>query len=202
MMGYCLTTRGETLCGDRSNLFGIKRCANIKISPVAAIERYMATTRAMKVDLTDGFLFRPTTAQGAIPPLFISSEAMNGRLGTYPREAAMDEGETAHSFRPGCAITLALSGSVLADVMTHVGWERSDTASYYMQLEKVLHHDSTSALLGNTKGEGLGWVGHVHGLLGRIDEYFPSEVPTHPSPVMISFLACAADPPHCSYTEK
>ena len=138
---------GQTLRGDRSNLFEIKRCANIKICPVAAIQRYMATTRAMQVDLTGGFLFRPTTAQGAISPLSISSESMNDRLRTYLREAAIDDGETAHSFRSGCAITLALSGSALADVMAHVGWERSHTASYYMQLEKVLRHDSTSALL-------------------------------------------------------
>ena len=140
-------TWGKTLHGDRSNLFGIRRCANVKICPVAAIKRYMATTRAMQVDLTDGFLFRPTTAQGAISPLSISSEAMNSRLKTYLKEAGIDEGETAHSFRSGCAITLALSGSALADVMSHVGWERSLTASYYMQLEKVLRHDSTSALL-------------------------------------------------------
>ena len=44
-------------------------------------------------------------------------------------------------------MTLTLSGSALADVMSHVGWERSHTASYYMQLEKVLRHDSASALL-------------------------------------------------------
>ena len=114
---------------------------------MAAIERYMATSRAIQVDLTDGFLFRPTTAQGAISPLSISSEAMNSRLKTYLKEAGIDDGETAHSFRSGCAITLALSGSALADVMSHVGWERSHTASYYMQLEKVLRHDNTSALL-------------------------------------------------------
>ena len=29
----------------------------------------------------------------------------------------------------------------------HVGWERSHTARYYMQLEQVLRHDSTSALM-------------------------------------------------------
>ena len=68
----------------------------------------MATSRAMQVDLTDGFLFRPTTAQGAISSLSISSEAMNSRLKTYLKEAGIDEGETAHSFRSGCAITLAL----------------------------------------------------------------------------------------------
>ena len=59
----------------------------------------------------------------------------------------MDDGETAHSFRSGCAVTLALSGSDLAEVMGHVGWERAHTARYYMQLEKVLRHDSTCALM-------------------------------------------------------
>ena len=140
-------TWGKTLRGDRSNLFGLRRCANLKICPVAAIERYMATSRAIQVDLTDGFLFRPTTAQSAISPLSISSEAMNSRLKTYLKEAGIVDVETAHSFRSGCAITLALSGSALADVMSHVGWERSHTASYYMQLEKVFRHDNTSALL-------------------------------------------------------
>ena len=140
-------TWGKILRGDRSNLFGIRRRANVKICPVVAIERYMATTCAMHFDLTDGFLFRPTTAQGAISPLSISSEAMNDRLKTYLKEAGIDEGETAHSFTSGCAITLALLGSVLADVMSHVGWERSHTASYYMKFEKVLRQDSTTALL-------------------------------------------------------
>lgn len=55
-------TWGKTLRGDRSNLFGIRRFENVKICPVAAIERYMATSRATQDDLTDGFLFRPTTA--------------------------------------------------------------------------------------------------------------------------------------------
>ena len=49
--------------------------------------------------------------------------------------------------RTGFAVTLALSGSVLDDVMDHVGWERAHTARYYMQLEKVLRHDSTSAFM-------------------------------------------------------
>ena len=100
----------KTLRGDRSNLFGIRRCANVKIYPVAAIERYMATKRVMQVDLTDGFLVRPTTPQGAISPLSISSEAMNSRLKTYLKEAGIHEGETTHSFRSGCAIILAFRG--------------------------------------------------------------------------------------------
>ena len=45
------------------------------------------------------------------------------------KEAGINEGETAHRFRSGCAITVALSGSALVDVMSHVGWERSHAAS-------------------------------------------------------------------------
>lgn len=60
---------------------------------------------------------------------------LNSKLKSYHKEAGIDEGDTAHSFRSGCAITLALSGSSLADVISHVGWERSHTATYYMQLE-------------------------------------------------------------------
>lgn len=66
---------------------------------------------------------------------------------TYLKEAGVDESEMAHSFRSGCAITLALSGSALADAMSYIGWERSHTANYYMQLEKVLRHDNASAFL-------------------------------------------------------
>ena len=101
----------------------------------------------MQVDLSHGFLFRPTTVQGTIADTSVSSEGMNGRLKTYLSAAGLDEGETAHSFRSGCAVTLALSGSALADIMGHVGWERAHTARYYMQLEQVLRHDSTSALM-------------------------------------------------------
>ena len=53
----------------------------------------------------------------------------------------------AHSLRFGCDVTLALLGSAIADAMSHVAWEISHTAKYYMQLEKVLRHDNASALL-------------------------------------------------------
>ena len=74
------------------------------------------------------------SAECNLSALSVSAEAMNSRLKTYLKEAGIDEGETAHSFRSGCDKTLALSGSVLAHVMTNVGLERSHTATYYMQL--------------------------------------------------------------------
>ena len=45
-----------------------------------------------------------------------------------------DDGETLHSFRSGCAITLALSGAELSEIMDHVGWTRRHTALHYLTI--------------------------------------------------------------------
>lgn len=140
-------TWGKTLRGGSSNLFGIKRCQNTKICAVAAIERYISISRGLRIDLSEGFLFRPTSKSGGIINTPISSEAMGNRLNTYLKELGIHEGETAHSFRSGSAITLALTGASLADIMSHVGWGREHTARYYMQLAKVLQFDSVSSRL-------------------------------------------------------
>ncbi|CAB4012527.1 LIGHT-DEPENDENT SHORT HYPOCOTYLS 6, partial [Paramuricea clavata] len=58
-----------------------------------------------------------------------------------------DDCETLHGFRAGCAITLALTGADLCEIMDHVGWNRRHTAPYYMQLAKVLRAEGASATL-------------------------------------------------------
>ena len=54
-------------------------------------------------------------------------------------------------FRSGSAITLTLSGSQLANVMTHVDWSNKGTALYYMKLAEVLREGSPSDLLSSNK---------------------------------------------------
>ena len=73
------------------------------------------------------------------------------RLKYYLKDAKIDEGETLHGFRSGSAITLALSGSQLADVMSHVGWSNTGTALYYMKLAEVLREGSPSDLLSSNE---------------------------------------------------
>ena len=83
-------------------------------------------------------LFRPTSPQGNIldkPPLYSAAEA---RLKLYLKQAGINEGKTLHSFRSGSALTHAFSGSPLANIMSHVGWHSSSTASYCMKLADVL----------------------------------------------------------------
>ena len=59
----------------------------------------------------------------------------------------MDSGETLHSFRSGCALTLVFSGSPLADIMSHVGWSTSKTALYYLKLAGVIRTGAPADLL-------------------------------------------------------
>ena len=65
----------------------------------------------------------------------------------YLKELGSDDGETLHGFRAGCAITLALSGAELSEIIDHVGWKRRHTALHYLQLAKVLNQSGASARL-------------------------------------------------------
>lgn len=115
--------------------------------PVKAIETYVAVASELRVSVTNGYLFRPTDPQGHIVNKPFTSSSAEARLKLYLKEAQIDEGETLHSFRSGSAITLALSGSQLADIMSHVGWNNKETAFYYVKLVEVLCIDSPSHLL-------------------------------------------------------
>ena len=66
------------------------------------------------------------------------SSTAQSRFRKYLRDAHINSGETLHSFRSGCALTLAFSGSPLADVMAHVGWLTSKTALYCLKLADVI----------------------------------------------------------------
>ena len=107
----------------------------------------MTVAQYLRIDLTRGYLFRPTTPEGGILDAPFSSSAAEARLKGYLQEMGSDNGETLHGFRAGCAITLALSGAELSEIMAHVGWTRRHTALHYLQLAKVLNPAGASTRL-------------------------------------------------------
>lgn len=141
---------GKTLRDGDEQVFGIRRNPHTVICPIKGIEQYMAVARQMSIDLNSGYLFRPTTPTGGIQDSPFSSTAAEARLKTYLKEMGADEGETLHGFRSGCAITLALTGADLSEIMDHVGWTRRHTALYYLQLAKVLNPAGASARLASS----------------------------------------------------
>jgi len=143
----------ETLREGASSIFDIRRHPNPAICPVTAIETYGTICDELVIDLSECYLFRPTTPQGDVVNKPLSSSTAQQRLKMYVKEAHLDEGETLHSLRFGCTIALAFSGAQLADVMSHVGWKNGQTALYYMKLGEVLRQGSSSLLLSSASEE-------------------------------------------------
>ena len=58
-------------------------------------------------------------------------------------------------FWSGCAITLALSGVQLREIIDHIGWKRMHTALHYLELAKVLNPSGASARLASSEVMGV-----------------------------------------------
>lgn len=99
-------------------MFGIRRHPNPLVCPVRAIETYMAVAHIIGINLRQVYLFRPTNQKGSVVDKPFEYQAADVHLKFYLRLAGIDNGETLHGFRSGCALTLAFSGSALADIMS------------------------------------------------------------------------------------
>ena len=113
----------------------------------------MSVDYELGISLSPGYLFRATNHQGHIVDKPLLSSEVDSRLRKYTRDANIDSGETLHSSRPGCALTLAFSGSPLANVMSHVGWSSSKTAFNYLKLADVFRAGAPADLLASAPSQ-------------------------------------------------
>ena len=60
------------------------------------------------------------------------------RLQGYLSDLGIDEGETPHSLRSGCSITLELLGVPKQDIARHVGWRTPAMVDHYNYLHEAL----------------------------------------------------------------
>ena len=86
--------------------------------------------RQIGINMTTSYLFRPTTTDNGVRDAPLSSATAEARLKLYVKQMKANEGETLHGFRSGCAITLALTGADLSEIMEHVGWARRHCTIY------------------------------------------------------------------------
>lgn len=131
---------GKTLRGKDCHIFAIKKCPTSLLCPVSNLNlnRYVQLCKLINVDLTDGYLFRATDKRNRVSENPLIGSAVAARLTSYLEHLGISEGETMHSFRSGCSITLSMLGVPLADIARHVGWKSIQMAQYYSQTDKVL----------------------------------------------------------------
>jgi integrase len=87
---------GKTL---RDGSASLRRHKDLAACPVRAIDVYVGFAKGVGTDLTKGYLFRPTTNDGAVIDRPFSSSAANSRLKQYLRGAGIEESATPHGFR-------------------------------------------------------------------------------------------------------
>lgn len=135
-------TFGKTLRGDkiRSNSFVIKRCSDLVVCPVKGLLDFVEFSKLHSVDLSKGYLFRTVAESGRVLDKNVSYSVVYERLRYYLITLGIDDGETPHSFRSGCAITMTSSVSVekVDKVMNHVGWFGKSSAEYYCRMSTLV----------------------------------------------------------------
>ena len=134
---------GKTLRSSDSRVFAVARHPNTAICPVKALDDYISICTALKISVHSGPLFR-TTQGNIILPYPFSTDAAEARLKSYLEAAGLSH-KILYSFRCGGAITMAITGSALDDIVEHVGWISHRMARHYLQLHKSLQPDSVAA---------------------------------------------------------
>ena len=130
---------GKTLSNGKANVFAIKRAEDSSICPVTALDDYVEGARNMGINLAIGFLFRPIDiSKSGVLEESLSYSVAYDRLKHYLKILDIDEGETPHSLRRGCAISLSLSGSASqAQIMNHIGWFSESSLRRYNELPNI-----------------------------------------------------------------
>ena len=122
---------GKTLRGEGNNVFGIKQIPNSPYCPVTNLRYYLALAQKMSIVLKEGFLFCVTDRRGHVLDKPFLGSAVANRLKKHLKDLQLCDGETMHSFRSGCSITLSLLGASYSDVSKHVGWKSLNMAIHY-----------------------------------------------------------------------
>ena len=101
-------TFGKTSRGNSVNTFAVRRCRNLVVCPVRNFDRCIAVTKSIRINLGQSFLFRVTKGNNVTQEPFTGS-VVHGRLKFYLDQIQANDGETPHSSRSGCSITLTTS---------------------------------------------------------------------------------------------
>ena len=104
--------------------------------------------------LSGGYFFRPLNHSNIDHPF--SSSAANSRLKLCLKDLHLFDGETPHSSRSGCALTLMWLGIDVEVIKSHVGWKSDDMLRYYTVSNGVNQWSVSSKALSQISEETAG----------------------------------------------
>lgn len=109
------------------------------ICPVSHLRSYMSIANDAQMDLKCGYFFRVQDRKTkTITSRPVTSTCMTDRLKMHLKAIHLYEGETSHSSRRGCSITLKLLGVSDDEICKHVGWNSNAMLNHYAVEGSVL----------------------------------------------------------------
>lgn len=123
---------GKVASLDNPKNFFLMKSKDEDICPVRLLKSYIDCSLEADIDLSHGYLFRvKDKIKNQVINKPVSSSSMTDRLRTHLRAVNLYEGESSHSSRRGCAITLRMLGVQDELISNHVGWGGNKMLEHY-----------------------------------------------------------------------
>jgi hypothetical protein len=127
-----------------------------EICPVKNFRKYIKVAMESNINLNEGYVFRIKDRESrTIVNEPVSSSGMTERLKLHLNTLNLYEGETSHSSRRGCAITLRMLGVDDQEINKHVGWESKRMVDHYASIGKLVSPVGPASILSKA-AENLG----------------------------------------------
>ncbi len=138
-------TCGKTFSTDKPHTFTVLPCPDRDLCPVLGLASYMTAAQQYSICLSPGYLFRLVDRSRGVLDTPLTYDAIYVRLRRYLSRLGIYQGETPHSLRGGCAVTMAWSGAARSadDLMSLVGWRSAVMPRRYSRVNRLV--DSSSA---------------------------------------------------------
>ena len=140
-------TSGKTFSLDKPNNFILYRSKDNDVCPVRHLQEYMAFSDKLQIGLDTGYLFRISNKVGQIIDKPMSSGLITDRIKMHLKAINLYEGETLHSTRRGCAITLRMMGVNDDQINQHIGWGNSSMIDHYANIGQLCGPSSVARKL-------------------------------------------------------
>ena len=147
-------TQGKTASASTPNTFVVRPCGNKIVCPITNLEAYIRGAGVMGIDLKVGHLFRKTGQSGIVLEAPMSYDVAYDRLKDCLVSLGIYEGETPHSLRGGCAVTMRLTGAAKGaeELAKHIGWRSSKMPHRYSRASGAQDMDVSKRLQGAVDG--------------------------------------------------
>lgn len=112
------------------------------------LKSYITTAKSLEIDLTIGALFKVLDRKlKSIADRSVTASIMTDRLKHHLKAMGVYDGETSHSSRRGCAITLRMLGIKDEHINAHIGWNTRGMIDHYANIGNLCGPGGVASVL-------------------------------------------------------